>query len=87
MLFRSRFYEPSTQIEFFPTSSTTGQLIPVEKESGWGYQYQIRHVQECLRKGLTESPVMTHQDTLELMEVLDAIRKKAGIRYPADQTL
>ena len=82
-----RFYEPSTQIEFFPTSSTTGQLIPVEKESGWGYQYQIRHVQECLRKGLTESPVMTHQDTLELMEVLDAIRKKAGIRYPADQTL
>jgi predicted dehydrogenase len=82
-----RFYEPSTQIEFFPTSSTTGQLIPVEKESGWGYQYQIRHVQDCLRKGLTESPVMTHQDTLDLMEVLDAIRKKAGIRYPADQTL
>jgi hypothetical protein len=29
---------------------------------------------------------MSHADTLELMEVLDQIRSKAGIIYPADQT-
>lgn len=51
---------------------------------GWGYQFEIRHFQECLAKGLTESPVMSHADTLLLMEILDEIRKKAGIKYPVD---
>ena len=40
---------------------------------------------ECLQKGLIESPVMTHQDTLDLMEVLDKIRAKAGIIYPGEK--
>ena len=43
------------------------------------------HVGECLRKGLTESPVMRFDDTILLMETLDAIRYKAGIFYPADK--
>ena len=75
----SRFYEPSTQIEFYPGRVDTRNIIPYDKEPGWGYQYEIRHVQECLRKGLTESPVMTHADSLLLMETLDAVRAKAGI--------
>jgi hypothetical protein len=59
--------------------------IPVEKETGWGYQYEIRHVGDCLRNGLSESPVMRHADTMELVETLDEIRYKAGIRYDADE--
>jgi len=39
---------------------------------------------ECLENNLKESPVMTHGNTLALMEVLDEIRLKAGIRYDAD---
>ena len=80
----SRFYEPSTQIEFFPGRVDTKTIIPFEKEPGWGYQFEIRHVHECLRKGLTESPVMTLGESLLIMETLDRIRAKAGIRYPAD---
>jgi hypothetical protein len=34
---------------------------------------------------MTESPVMTHQDSLDLMETLDAIRKVCGISYAADK--
>jgi hypothetical protein len=60
------------------------QIIPVEKEEGFGYQYEARHVCACLRKGLTESPVMTHDDTLLLMEILDNIRTAAGIHYDVD---
>jgi hypothetical protein len=41
-------------------------------------------VNECLRQELTESPVLTHQKTLLMMEVLDVIRDKTGIHYPAD---
>jgi predicted dehydrogenase len=81
----SRFYEPSTQIEFYPGRIDTKTILPFDKEPGWGYQYEIRHVQECLRQRLTESPVMTHADSLLLMETLDEIRVKAGITYPADK--
>ena len=38
----------------------------------------------ALEKGLIESPVMTHADTLLLMETLDAIRRQAGIIYDVD---
>jgi len=80
----SRFYEPSSAIEFYPERTDSRQVIPVAKEEGFGYQYEARHVNDCLRKGLTESNVVTFADTLLLMETLDEIRKIAGIRYPSD---
>jgi predicted dehydrogenase len=81
-----RFYAPESTIEFYPGRPDTKTMIAFENESmGFGYQHEARHVVECLEKSLTESPVMTHNDTLELMEVLDEIRKKAGIRYSADK--
>jgi predicted dehydrogenase len=79
-----RFYAPGTAIEFYPGRPDSKQLIPYEKEPGTGYQHEARHVGECLRKGLTESPVMTFADSLLLMETLDRIRNAAGIRYSAD---
>ena len=81
----SRFYEPSTTIEFYPGRVDSKEIIPVYNEPGFGYQYEIRHVHECLHKGLTESPVMTHDDSLLMMEVLDEVRRKAGLVYPADR--
>ncbi|HET6723532.1 MAG TPA: Gfo/Idh/MocA family oxidoreductase [Chitinophagaceae bacterium] len=80
----SRFYEPSAAIQLSKKVPYEREIIAVEKEGGFGYQYEARHVNECLKKGLIESPVMTHADTLVLMEVLDTIRIKAGIKYPAD---
>lgn len=80
----SRFYEPSTTIEFYPGRVESKQIIPYDKEPGWGYQYEARHVHECLRKGLTESPVMSHADTIMLMEIMDEVRRAAGIRYSVD---
>lgn len=80
----TRFFEPSATIEFYKGKPDSKQIIPVEKEPGFGYQYEARHVNYCLRNGLTESPVMSFADTLLLMETLDEVRKAAGIRYPAD---
>ena len=80
----SRFYEPSTTLEYYPGRVDTRQIIPFEREPGFGYQYEARHVGECLREGLTESPAMTHGDSLLLMETLDRIRAVAGIRYAVD---
>jgi predicted dehydrogenase len=80
----ARFYAPSATIELSAGREDSKQVIPVPKESGSGYQYEARHVGECLRKGLTESPVMTHADSLLIMETLDRIRAAAGIHYAAD---
>ncbi len=81
----TRFYEPSATIQLSKKIPYEREVIAVEKEAGFGYHYEARHVNECLKKGLIESPVMTHADTLLLMEILDRIRKKARIEYPADQ--
>ena len=80
----TRFYEPSATIQLSKKIPYEREVIPVEKEAGFGYHYEARHVNECLKKGLIESPVMTHADTLTLMEVLDTIRMKAGLKYPVD---
>ena len=80
----SRFYAPSANLELFTGREESKQLVPVQRESGSGYQYEARHVGECLRKGLTESPVMTHADSLLIMETMDRIRAAAGIHYAVD---
>jgi predicted dehydrogenase len=78
----SRYYTPFTTIEYFPGKQDSKQIIELNKpEEGFGYQHEARHVCECLEKGLKESPVMTHSDSLLLMETLDTICSKAGIKY------
>ena len=81
----TRFYEPSATIQLYRQVPGEKEIVTVEKETGFGYHYEARHVNECLRKGLIESPVMTHANTLLLMEILDRIRNKARIEYPADR--
>ena len=51
---------------------------------GHGYTYQAREVMRCLREGLTESPLMPWQATLEVMRTLDTIRAQIGVRYPSE---
>jgi predicted dehydrogenase len=80
----ARFYAPSATIELFAGREDSRQIIPVQKEGGSGYQYEARHVGDCLRKGLIESPVMSHNDSLLIMETMDRIRSAAGIHYSAD---
>ena len=80
----SRFYEPSATIQYYPGIVSTRTEIPIEKEPGFGYQHEARHVQDCLQKGLTESPVWSLDDTLDLMETLDRVREAIGLNYPVD---
>jgi predicted dehydrogenase len=50
-----------------------------------GYQYEIRHVQECLRQGLTQSPLVTHAMTHDVLKMCDEIRRQWGLVYPFEQ--
>jgi len=47
-----------------------------------GYQYEAAEVMSCLDKGLTESTVVPLSFSLTLARTLDAVRVKAGVKYP-----
>jgi predicted dehydrogenase len=79
-----RFHGPTTKLEFYPGVVDSKQAVAFEKAKGNGYEYEAQHVTDCLKKGLTESPLRTHIDTLILTQTLDQIRSMVGIRYPAD---
>lgn len=83
VVMRNRFHNAQATVEVV-IGKQEPEIIEVHTEPGFGYQFEIRHVNECLRKGLVESPVMTHDDTLMLMETLDRIRETCGIRYSVD---
>lgn len=80
---RDRFYNPVSTLEVVKSNGKP-QPVEVYKESGFGYQFQARHVSECLRNKLIESPVMSFGDSLLLMNTLDRIRATCGIRYKVD---
>ncbi|SDT92072.1 Predicted dehydrogenase [Verrucomicrobium sp. GAS474] len=50
-----------------------------------GYEPMLREVLRCLAAGEIESPVMTHRESLEIMGMIDAIRKEWPLRYEADE--
>lgn len=48
---------------------------------GRGMQYQALEVERCIRAGLRQSPIMSLDETVEIMEVMDQIRQQTGIEY------
>lgn len=78
----NRFYAPQT-LEFHLNSGENKTVeVPYE---GNGFEEQIRHLCECVNKGLTESPVVTPEQTIYIMKQMDSIRKMTGIEYPQDK--
>jgi predicted dehydrogenase len=82
-----RFHGPTTELEFYPGIVDSKQIVAFEKAKGNGYEYEAQHVTDCIKKGFSESPLRTLDDTLLLMDVVDQIRLKAGIHYPADDVI
>ena len=59
--------------EFFPPE---GQVT--------GYEYEVLASRDAIRNGLLESPYISHQETLDVMRQMDALRAKWGVVYPND---
>jgi len=48
---------------------------------GRGMQYQAMEVERCITAGLNESPIMSLDETVQIMQVMDQIRSLTGIEY------
>ena len=70
-----RFHEPSGFSVVTPDSSTSTSL-PV---TGRGYSHEIEEVAACLRRGLTESPLLPLDETLSIQRQMDEILSQLGV--------
>ena len=77
----NRFYAPQ-EIELVLNDGKREKIATPYK--GNGFEEQIAHFCECVSNGLTESPVVTHQQTLYITKQMDEIRKIVGVIYPQD---
>nr|KAF6409590.1 dihydrodiol dehydrogenase [Rousettus aegyptiacus] len=53
--------------------------------NGAGMSYEAKHVRECLRKGLKESPVIPLAESELLADILEEVRKAIGVTFPQDK--
>ncbi len=52
---------------------------------GRGFTYEIEECHKCIQNGVIESSVWSHQNSLDLISIVDEIRTQIGLIYPADQ--
>lgn len=55
-----------------------------EPPDGQGLRHEAAEVARCLRAGLTESPIMTLDETVQIMRTMDEVRRQTGLRYASD---
>jgi predicted dehydrogenase len=60
------------------------EVIEAEPPVGGGFGHEIAEVARCLREGLTESPLVPLDETVEILEVLDEARAQLGVTYAED---
>ncbi|GAB4522603.1 MAG: Gfo/Idh/MocA family oxidoreductase [Anaerolineae bacterium] len=78
------------QAPFFRPSTFTVSLHNHEPRTyhypfrGNGYNYEAEEVGRCLHAGLLESTIMPLDETLAIMETMDAIRAQWGLKYPGE---
>ncbi|HEF5873324.1 TPA: Gfo/Idh/MocA family oxidoreductase [Burkholderia cenocepacia] len=51
---------------------------------GGGLNYETAHFCDLLRAGETESPIMTHDHSRQMIAMTDAARAALGVRYPGE---
>jgi predicted dehydrogenase len=61
----------------------SAQLVEIPFAAN-GYTYEAGEVHRCLRAGEIESPIMPLDETLAIMETMDALRAQWGMRYPME---
>lgn len=47
-----------------------------------GYEYEAEEAAQCIRAGKTQSDLWSWNNSIEMITLMDAIRKACGIVYP-----
>lgn len=52
--------------------------------NGIGFTYEIEESHQCLRANKIESDLWSHQNSLDLISILDVVREQVGLVYPQE---
>ena len=52
-----------------------------------GYEYQVRSCINAIKEGKVECEEMPHSETIRVMELMDTLRAKWGVKYPQEQNI
>jgi len=74
------FYATGDVIVHLPDGLTKDYTFDVSD----GLAFEAAEVARCLAAGLTQSPRHPWQDTLEVMAIMDEVRRQVGVRYPGE---
>ncbi len=76
------FLRPSSFSLVYPDGTTNRHE---HTSVGIGLRYEAAEVARCVRAGLPESPAMPLDESVQIMETLDEIRRQIGLIYPEEQ--
>ena len=65
------FYNNVTWRVIAPDNTVIREYRP--EQQGRGMQHQALHLEDCLNKGLTESPILTLEQSVEIMGAMDTV--------------
>jgi len=69
--------------EAYKLISSDGSIESFSKPiRGHGYTYEIEECYKCIQANQTESKLWSHEDSDNLIAILDEIRKQIGLKYP-----
>lgn len=69
------------KVEIFNKDHQKVEELPLPMQVT-GYEYQVLSCNEALKQGKLECPEMPHEHTLDVMRVMDTLRKQWNIKYP-----
>lgn len=72
------------KIERFDKDHKLIESYPLPKQVT-GYEYQVIECLESIKQGKTSCPSISHQETIEIMQIMDKLRKTWGIIYPQEK--
>ena len=55
-------------------------LLPTK---GKGFTYEIEECHQCIRENRIESNLWSHQNSLDLIKIVDTVRHQIGLEYPS----
>jgi predicted dehydrogenase len=78
----AKWWNPSHAIIRYLDGRTVELKEPIVAS---GFNYETEHFCELLRSARTQSPVMSHEKSLEMMRILDTARREIGLVYPQEE--
>jgi predicted dehydrogenase len=78
------FYAPTSFRRIMHNGEIYSYENPWHGSDYLGLGEEAEEVRRCIEAGLLQSPVQSHQVTLDVMEILDEIRGQIGLTFPGE---